>query len=168
MRLLGAILAGGQSRRFGSDKALAVHEGRPLIAHVAEALAAQCEAVVICGREWGGLVSLVDAPTPDLGPMGGLCAALQHGNLLGFDAVLSCPCDLLDLPRDAALRLAPAPAVADRQWLVGLWPTELAERMTATLSAEGAISARRWREMVGARAVAVPGIRNINRPSDLG
>ena len=55
MRVLGAIIAGGQSRRFGSDKALAVIDGRPMIAHVTEALRPQVEMVAICGRDWPGL-----------------------------------------------------------------------------------------------------------------
>ena len=38
MRILGAILAGGQARRFGSNKALARLHGEPLIAHAARAL----------------------------------------------------------------------------------------------------------------------------------
>src|SRR3546814_6935480 len=38
VKLLGALIAGGQSRRFGSDKALAVIEGKPLLNHVIDAL----------------------------------------------------------------------------------------------------------------------------------
>ena len=38
MRVLGAILAGGQSRRFGSDKASASLDGKSLLDHVADAL----------------------------------------------------------------------------------------------------------------------------------
>ncbi|WP_199556148.1 molybdenum cofactor guanylyltransferase [Sandaracinobacteroides hominis] len=167
MRLLGAILAGGESRRFGSDKALALHTGKPLIAHVAGALKAQCEAVVVCGRAWGGMVSLADAPAPGLGPLGGLCAALQHGQTNDFDAVLCAPCDLLGLPVDAALTLTPGPAVAEDMWLVGLWPAILADILSLTLSAEGAIPARRWVELAGASVVPLAGLRNINRPEDL-
>lgn len=36
----GVVLAGGASSRFGSNKALAVHDGRPLISHAAETLEA--------------------------------------------------------------------------------------------------------------------------------
>ncbi|HSF13587.1 MAG TPA: NTP transferase domain-containing protein, partial [Erythrobacter sp.] len=50
-KLLGAILAGGQARRFGSDKAQALYQGARLIDRVASALAAQCESVIVCGRE---------------------------------------------------------------------------------------------------------------------
>ncbi|MBA3896663.1 MAG: NTP transferase domain-containing protein, partial [Sphingomonadaceae bacterium] len=62
--ILGAVLAGGASRRFGSDKALAMRDGRPLIAHVVDALATQVDAVVVCGRDWGGLPSIADRPAP--------------------------------------------------------------------------------------------------------
>ncbi len=164
---LGAILAGGQSSRFGSDKALALHEGTPLIAHVANALSAQCDAIVVCGRDWGGHLALSDLPGPGLGPMGGLCAALFHANAMGFGEVLAAPCDLLGLAPDAAVLLAPGPSVADGQWLLGLWPASLAPALGALLAAEGPVSARRWVAASGAVARAIPGLRNVNRTDDL-
>jgi molybdopterin-guanine dinucleotide biosynthesis protein A len=166
-RRLGAILAGGAARRFGSDKALALHDGKPLIAHVADALLAQCDALVICGRDWGGHLCVADRPTAGLGPMGGLCAALDHALANGFDDVLSAPCDLLGV-EGASAQLRPGPAVAEGQWLLGLWPSALGPRLSALLLAEGAIPARRWVAVSGAAARPVTGLRNINRPSDLG
>lgn len=163
---LGAILAGGRSSRFGSDKALALYQGRPLIAHVAEALLAHCDGLVICGRAWGGHVTVADLPGPGLGPMGGLCGALAHGLASGFAEVLAAPCDLLGL-EGAARLLAPAPAVAEGQWLLGLWPSTSALQLQALLQCEGAVSARRWADVAGAAHRAVPGLRNINRPIDL-
>ncbi len=171
VRLLGAVLAGGLSSRFGADKALARVDGKPLIAHAAEALGGQCAEVVICGRAWGGLRELADHPAPSLGPMGGLCAALHHARSAGFDAVLCAPCDLVGLPGDLVARLTSgpfvAPAVGEGQWLVGLWPAALADALEALLRLEGPISARRWVEASGARQVALPPMRNINRPEDL-
>lgn len=165
-RRLGAILAGGASSRFGSDKALALHEGRPLIAHVADALLAQCDALVICGRSWGGHVAVADMPGPGLGPMGGLCGALGHAQAQGFDEVLAAPCDLLGVA-EAARLLGPAPAVAEGQWLLGLWPSTAGPALQGLLQREGAVSARRWTAVAGAAHRRVPGLRNINRPIDL-
>lgn len=144
-----------------------MHEGRPLIAHVADALALQCDAVVVCGRSWGVLPALEDCPGPGLGPMAGLCAALHRAARDGHAFVLSAPCDLLELPVDLAAQLQPAPAVADGQWLVGLWPTAIAARLEGLLGAEGAISARRWAADSNAGFRPIPFIRNVNRPCDL-
>ena len=48
--ILGCVLAGGQSQRFGSDKALAELAGRSLLARAVDALWGWCEAVVVVGR----------------------------------------------------------------------------------------------------------------------
>src|SRR3546814_20571783 len=78
MRLLGAVLAGGRSSRFGSDKALAMLDGRTLLDHAAAALGAHVETVVICGRHVPGMTGLADRPAADMGPLGGLNAATHQ------------------------------------------------------------------------------------------
>lgn len=134
---------------------------------MADALTAHSNTVVLCGPDWGGLPTLADRPGPGLGPMAGLCAALAHARTAGCDAVLCAPCDVLGLPADCSEQLSPAPAVAEDQWLVGLWPAALAPRLEALLLAEGAISARRWIATSGAAVRSIAGIRNINSPEDL-
>lgn len=167
MARIGAILAGGGSRRFGSDKALAMIDGKPMIAHVAAWMAAECDAVAVCGRAWGELLTLPDQPGPGYGPLGGLLAALEHAARADAHAVLVAPCDMPHVPPGLAHRLAPGPAVADGQWLLGLWPVALGSRLRALLLAEGAISMRRWIAESGAQTVALGPIANINRPEDL-
>lgn len=169
MRLLGAILAGGQSRRFGSDKALALVYGERLIDRVAGALARQCEALVVCGREEPGFVCLDDLPEPGLGPLGGLNAALHHAFANGFEAVLSSGCDVPNLPGTLALQLAGDDAAhAAEQPVVGLWPASLTTRCSAFLQSGGR-SLYGFGEHVGARQVGVsPALRNINAPEDIG
>ncbi len=166
--ILGAVLAGGQSRRFGSDKALALLAGTPLIAHVLDALRPQVAALVVVGRDHAGERSLPDRPAPGLGPLGGLAAALSHAAAHGFDAVLTSGCDLPDLPPDLRERLAPAPAVATGQPLLGLWPAALAERLDRHLADGGDRSLRRWVAVAGAREVDLGRFRNVNTPADLG
>jgi molybdopterin-guanine dinucleotide biosynthesis protein A len=165
-KLLGAVLAGGASRRFGSDKAAALLAGRALIDHVIDRLAPQAGSLVVVGRDHPGIVSIADRPS-GLGPLGGLAAALAYAASAGFDAVLTSGCDLPDLPRDLAARLAPGPAVARGQPLLGLWPVGLAAALAAHLAGSADRSLHGWVALTGARTVDCGPIRNINRPEDL-
>jgi molybdopterin-guanine dinucleotide biosynthesis protein A len=165
--LLGAILAGGRSIRFGSDKALAaMPDGRTLMEHAASALAPHVDACVICGREGG----LADRPAPGLGPLGGLNAALHHAAAGGFAGVLTTGCDMPVYPAALpALLLGPKAAVLEGQPLLGWWPSSLAPMLEVHLAEENSRSIRGWMERIGAREVAIDGLvlPNINRPGDL-
>jgi molybdopterin-guanine dinucleotide biosynthesis protein A len=166
--ILGAILAGGQARRFGSDKAHAVFEGARLIDRVAAALAAQCNAVVVCGREEPGFACIADWPEAGLGPLGGLAAALRHAEAGGLTHVLSAGVDVPDLPFDLAVTLAgEGAAIVESQPVVGLWPASAAPALEAFLNGGGR-SLYRFSDHIGARRVelAVP-LMNVNRPEDL-
>ena len=75
------VLAGGRSRRFGSDKARLLIGGKPLLLRVARQLAPVAASVrVVAGEPGGyrdlGLPTIAD-PIPGRGPMGGLLAALE-------------------------------------------------------------------------------------------
>lgn len=161
MRVLGAVLAGGRSRRFGSDKAVALLDGRPLIVHAIAALEQRVDAVIVCGRDWGDWVP--DRPGPDLGPLGGLNAALHAAAGRGFDAVLSVPCDVVALP------LLPfvGAGYAEEMPVIGLWPVTLAPLLDSRLAANEDRSVRRWARMMGVPAVSIGPLVNINRREDL-
>ena len=75
------ILAGGRSRRFGSDKARALIGGEPLLLRVARQLKAIASSVRVVARSPGsyddlGLATVRDS-IPGKGPMGGLLTALE-------------------------------------------------------------------------------------------
>ena len=109
--ILGAVIAGGRSTRFGSDKALAMIGGERLIDRTIAALDPQVDRLVVCGREWPGCLSLADRPQAGLGPLGGLAAALRYARLCGFAKLLSVPVDALAIPHDLVAILAgPGPA----------------------------------------------------------
>lgn len=163
MKLLGAIIAGGAARRFGADKGAALLGGVALIDHVARALAAQCDDVVIVGREWRGLPGIADRPKGGEGPLGGLNAALHHAATQGYDAVLCAGCDTLPVPHDLAARLGSGPAVVEGHWLMGLWPAALAEDLDRWLGCQPDRSIRGWMRHSGAHMVPVEAhLHNIN------
>lgn len=161
--VLGAIIAGGQSRRFGTDKAEAIFEGRCLIDHVIGAMVPQVDALLICGRRWRGWTSIADRPATGLGPLGGLYAALLLGKQHGYSHILSAPVDVLPLPGDLRHRLiASGPRILGEQYLIGGWPTSLAEALKQHLI-EGHRSLRSWLKKSEAECVPDPGVRhNIN------
>jgi molybdopterin-guanine dinucleotide biosynthesis protein A len=169
-RLLGAVLAGGQSRRFGSDKAMAELDDRPLIAHAAAALEPYVDAVAICGRAFGDYVALIDRPAPGLGPLGGLSAALRHAADQGFDEVLSIGCDIPALPSAfvEALLAKGAPVAARALPICGLWRVDDADRLDEHLASNDDRSVRNWLAVCGGQWLDgdIP-LANINTPDDL-
>ena len=168
MKVLGAILAGGKSSRFGSDKAEAVVGSRRLIDHALEALRASVDSVVVCGRNEPGYTTLDDLPGPGLGPLGGLNAALQFAATQRFDAVLSAPVDVFPLPLAlAALLGAAGPRYLGGQYAIGLWPTTLAAALQTHLAARS-YSMRSWIASCDALPVddSELNLRNINQRED--
>ena len=79
--ILGAVLAGGKSSRFGSDKALAELDGHTLIARAVNALSGFCEDVIVVGRETAPAPTIPDWPRAGHGPAGRYCRgfALRAG-----------------------------------------------------------------------------------------
>jgi molybdopterin-guanine dinucleotide biosynthesis protein A len=78
-----AILAGGQARRFGGrDKAALVIQGLRVLDRQLEALRQVTDRIVIVGgsieRFADAGVPIIADRTPALGPLGGICTALEY------------------------------------------------------------------------------------------
>jgi molybdopterin-guanine dinucleotide biosynthesis protein A len=101
----GIILAGGQSRRMGRDKALIDFQGKPLIAHVIAALRELTNDIVVVsnrsdvygplGASWGARV--VADYDPPCGPLGGIAAGLQAMDS-ELAIVVACDMPFLNVP----------------------------------------------------------------------
>lgn len=183
------ILAGGQSRRFGSDKACARVAGRPLLAHVAAVVAAAgfrvhvsagaAETYAVFGHP-----VIVDR-TPRQGPLEALHTILSH---LPNERCLIVTCDMPDIT-PALCRLlwnrAPsadltllANAECHLQPFPGVYARTLLPMIAAAL-AQGKrdmhtvlCAARRpaivpWEIWRTCDPAAPATLRNVNRPSDL-
>lgn len=95
---LGAILAGGESRRFGSPKALAEVGGRRIVERVRDAVAQAVRDVVVIANE-PGLFADLHLPirgdrVPGRGPLGGIDAALRWAMEMGRPGALCIACDM--------------------------------------------------------------------------
>ncbi|RST85112.1 molybdenum cofactor guanylyltransferase MobA, partial [Aquibium carbonis] len=115
--ILGAVLAGGLSRRMGGgDKPLRLLDARTILDHVLHRFVPQCDGVVLNANgdprrlEAYGLPVVPDSVEGFAGPLAGLLAALEWAAAHRPDVsyVVTVPGDCPFLPRDLVARLAGA------------------------------------------------------------
>lgn len=141
----GFVVAGGQSKRMGSDKALLPLDGRPLIAHALELLRSLGLSARICGSraELASFAEVIPDNFLDRGPLAGIEAALA---VSGTELNLFLPVDLPRLPAafarwllgraDASQAVATIPVFADRpQPLCAVYSRRLLEGIRHSLAA---------------------------------
>ncbi len=168
MKRLGAIIAGGKASRFGGDKAAALLEGRALIDHVADGLRGQVDQVIVCGREWPGTKSIADRPAADIGPLGGINAALHYAADNDFGTVITAGCDVLPVPQIPAASDDGKAVFLENHYLFGLWPASLAGLLDKHLDQQTDLSLRCWIAAIGARPFqSTQAHYNMNTPADL-
>ncbi|WP_372632649.1 molybdenum cofactor guanylyltransferase [Gordonia jinghuaiqii] len=111
--LAGIVLAGGRSRRMGSDKAALDWEGEPMLARVVRVVAQRCDPVFVVAGETSAAFRGIDdirnraAPGIDsskvhwvtdeqegAGPLGGLVAGLAAAAAAGAELAFVCATDM--------------------------------------------------------------------------
>jgi molybdopterin-guanine dinucleotide biosynthesis protein A len=154
--LTGVLLVGGESRRFGSPKELAVYAGETLRARAWRLLGEACEERIAVGR--GGL------DDPGTGPVAAIAAALRASS---HDVAVVVPVDMPLLTVAALHVLAEAcrdAAVAQR----GPLPCAVAVRTLAAFEA----GERRLRTVLAGLETATVELderllANVNTPAEL-
>jgi molybdopterin-guanine dinucleotide biosynthesis protein A len=162
------VLAGGWSRRFGSDKARHPVDGVAMAVRIAGVLRGTGLPVRLVARDAGledlGLPVLVEHPGP-VHALSGVLAALEAVGPQG--RALIAPCDLwdLDLATVRALISEEPPRIALGQPLLAWLPGSLAATVRAWRDAGAPV--RNLRFVTTQVALDPVALRNANRPSDL-
>lgn len=90
-----AILAGGQSRRMGTDKSFVLLNGKPLLQHVIERVSTLHLPLVLIANDrekYAGFgLPVVADVIPNAGSLGGIYTAVQYGDA---DRTLCVACDM--------------------------------------------------------------------------
>jgi len=181
--LAAVVLAGGESRRMGRDKATMAHPARPgitMLEHTVAVVAARCQPVFVIAAAGQALpevpaVVLRDE-APGRGPLcatgRGLRAAAAAGCNRAFVVAVDMPGlsgDLIDLVTSGPADDVVLPWDGRDHYLAGVYRTSLADRIDEVL-ATGARSMRALTDTVAKRRVEVPSpswLTNLNRPADL-
>lgn len=104
------ILAGGEGKRIGGNKALQMLQGKPLLGWVLDAVGPQSTEVLISANDNLARYAVHGCPVitddlPGQGPLAGLRSALRRAQ---YARVVSVPCDTPFLPPDLLARLSVA------------------------------------------------------------
>lgn len=183
--VLGVVLAGGASRRFGRNKALAMLGGQTLIGRVLARARPQTAHLAIAGFGHGMAgPSVIPDAMPAEGPLTGVVSALRWARSRDYRAIVTFSCDAPFFPGDlvATLWAAMTPeagcSFACRQGrrhpAFALWPVAAAEAVEAAY-AMGERALRGAQDRLGGVPADCPGgdgpggdaFFNINRPEDL-
>ena len=186
MSLLGAVLAGGGSRRFGSPKTLARLHGKPLWKVAAERLGAVCDDVVAIVNHPGVARALELETLPDrrplLGPLGGIDAALARARQDDRKGVLVLAVDMPWVGTAALQRVADGWREHGRACLpragppfgfhplCGVYPTATIAPLARALAArrlETGPFAHSLAPVVVDTGLRASAFRSVNRPGDL-
>jgi molybdenum cofactor guanylyltransferase len=184
--IAGAILAGGQSRRMGENKAILSLAGTSLIERAMNRLRPQVSELILNVHERApalgvhGLPVVPDASGDHQGPLAGILAALRWAETAGIARIATAAADTPFFPLDLVQRLSAAAkgkaiAVASSGGrlhpVFGLWDTALASELERQIG-KGLRSAQGWVALHDAGVADWP-LRpydpffNINRPADM-
>ena len=192
MKVVGLLLAGGQSRRMGGgDKTLRLLGGIPLLERVIERLRPQIDALVLNANGDPARFARCALPVvPDsvpgfAGPLAGVLAGLDWAATHRSDChyVVSVATDAPFLPADLVVRLAEGldEAGADLSCatsggrshpVFGLWPVRLRDDLRGALVDQGIRKVDLWTSRHKLATVPfsdqpVDPFFNVNRPEDL-
>ena len=182
MTTAGVIIAGGRSSRMGGEeKAFRIIGGRAILDRIIARVKPQVDVLAInangdASRFAATNLAVFADRFADLAtPLAGLHASLAWACDHGHDRLLTVPADTPFLPLDLAKRLE-APAIAasggQEHFIVGSWPTALADRLERAIRDDGLFRVKDWAKLVNAKPVEWPitpydPFFNINTPQDL-
>jgi len=183
--LTALLLAGGRSRRFGTDKARAVVDGTPMLRRVYETARALTPHVLLSVRADGDFYfdlvppevpRLLDS-VPEAGPLAGLVAGLRAART---PWLLALACDLPFLNEATLRRLladrspdfdAVVPVTSDgrRQPLCALYRVETVRPVAEARLVAGRYALQALLDPLSVATLAVPDtpLHNVNTPDDL-
>jgi len=188
MKIIGAIIAGGQSRRMGGrEKAFLELDSKPVILHVIEQFEPQVDQLVINANgeparfSEFGLEVIPDVFTSLTTPLAGLHAALRFTKSVDAGMLMTVPSDTPFLPFDLAAKLlentiASGAAIAasggQEHYIIGAWKTELLNDLDLAIAKDHLFRIKDWTHRTSAQRVEWPvepydPFFNVNTPEDL-
>ena len=188
--ILGVILAGGQSKRFGEDKTIAKLGNKTLLDHIISKIEKNFNEILIIEnkekifRNKKNIFSTKDVIQGYLGPLVGVLSAMERikSNKKNYNWIATFPCDtpffnqnLIDkiknFPINSSKKLFFLKSGSKRHNIFGLWSLELKDILFKDIS-NGHRKVEEWANKIGPEIIEINeendyNFLNINTKEDL-
>ena len=185
--ILGVILAGGKSKRFGEDKSKVKLNGKLLIEYTLDKISQKFSKIIIVSNNLNikNFISINDCVDGQLGPLVGVLSAMKwvkKNNFL-YNWVATFPCDtpffntsLIDKFIEASKQndslLYFVKSEKKRHNIFGLWSLKLIETLEEDIIKNNYRKVEKWADKIGVKIINIDGNKkdfflNINTKDDL-
>ena len=185
--ILGVVLAGGKSKRFGEDKSKIKLNGKNLIQHTLDKIKTKFKTIVIVSNNKisNDYFTVKDCIDGQLGPLVGVLSAMKwiKTNNHSYDWLATFPCDtpffnvslidkFIEASKSSNDLLYFAKTKEKRHNIFGLWSLKLIETLEMDIVKNNYRKVEKWADKIGVKTInisykEVDPFFNINTKADL-
>ena len=185
--ILGVVLAGGKSKRFGKDKSEATLGGKTLLEYTLDKIKSKFNTIIIVSNNKiiKNYITIKDCIEGQLGPLVGALSAMKwiKKNNYSYNWIITFPCDTpffnisiidkfikVSKLNDSLLYFAKS--AEKRHNIFGLWSVKLIETLEKDIIENNHRKVEKWANKIGVKTVNIPydnidPFFNINTKDDL-
>ena len=185
--ILGVVLAGGKSKRFGKDKSGIKLGGKTLLEHTLDKIKSKFTTIIIVSNNKiiKDYITIKDCMEGHLGPLVGVLSAMKwiKKNNYSYKWIATFPCDTPFFNIDLIDKFIEATKLNDsllyfikskekRHNIFGLWSLKLIETLEKDIIENNHRKVEQWANKIGVKTINIPydnidPFFNINTKEDL-
>jgi len=185
--ILGVVLAGGKSKRFGEDKSKVKLNGKTLLDHTLDKIKSKFNTILIVSNNKiiKDYITIKDCIEGQLGPLAGVLSAMKwvKKNNYSHKWIITFPCDtpffstsiidkFIEATRSNDSLLYFVKSEKKRHNVFGLWSLKLIEILEKDIIENNYRKVEKWANKIGVKTINVPyddidPFFNINTKKDL-
>ena len=185
--ILGVVLAGGKSKRFGEDKSTIKLNGKTLIEHTLDKIKSKLNKIIIVSNDkvLKNYITINDCIDGQLGPLVGVLSAMKwiKDNNYSYNWIITFPCDtpffnisiidkFVEVSKLNDSLLYFAKSEEKRHNIFGLWSLKLIETLEMDIVKNNHRKVEKWADKIGVKTINIPykevdPFFNINTKEDL-
>ena len=168
--ILGVVLAGGKSKRFGVDKSRVKLKDKTLIEHTLDKIKSKFNTIIIVSNHenYNGYTTIKDCIDGQLGPLVGVLSAMKwvKKNNYDYNWIATFPCDTPFFDTTLINKFIEASNLNDsllyfaksaekRHNIFGLWSLKLIETLEKDIVENNHRKVEKWANKVGVKTINI-------------